>query len=232
MSIDLRCGDWRDVLADVECDALICDPPYALATHAGHDHAVRKREMKDDSDRRALSYSGWTGEDVTQFIDHWHHRTSGWMAIMSCSRLIPEYRAAFDRVGWVSFAPVACVIRAMTVRLCGDGPSSWTVYLNVARPRTKEMAAWGTLPGAYVTNRATGGHIGGKPGKMMNAIIRDYTRPGDLVCDPCAGMATTATACESLGRNFIGSEIDPETYAKAKKRIAGGVQVDMFPGAA
>lgn len=231
--IDLRCGDWRDVLADVgEVDALICDPPYGAKTHQGHDNAVRDREMQDSAQRRHLNYSSFSPEDVCIFVNAWAPRCKGWMAAMSCSRLVPAYRDAFDDMGWVSFAPVPCVIRAMTVRLAGDGPSSWTVYLNVARPRNKKMAAWGTLPGAYVTNRATGGHIGGKPEKLMSAIVRDYTRPGDLVCDPCAGMATTAIACESLGRRFVGSEIDPETHAKAVKRIAGGVQVDMFGGAA
>lgn len=37
MSADLRLGRWQDVLADVECDALICDPPYSARTHKGHD---------------------------------------------------------------------------------------------------------------------------------------------------------------------------------------------------
>ncbi len=91
------------------------------------------------------------------------------------------------------------------------------------------MSSWGTLPGAYVTTRGAA-HIGGKPVRLMHAIVRDYTRAGDLVCDPCAGMATTAIVCESLGRRFVGSEVDSETHVKAIQRIAGGVQLDLFGG--
>ena len=148
---------------------------------------------------------------------------------MSCSDLAHVWRAEFEKAGRVSFAPVSCVIRAMGVRLAGDGPSNWSVYLNVCRPKTKEAARWGALNGAYVTGRGGNDrHIGGKPLSLMNAIVRDYTKPGTLVCDPFSGGGTTAIACSSLGRRFVGSEIDPETHAKAIKRIGSGGQVDMF----
>ena len=150
---------------------------------------------------------------------------------MSDSILCETYRATAEGHGRCGFHPIPCVIPGMTVRLGGDGPSSWAVYLNVSRPRSKEWASWGTLPGAYRTTRKGEQHIGGKPLDLMLAIVRDYTRPGDLGCDPCAGWGTTAIACESLGRRFVGAEIDPETHARALKRIRGGVQIDMFGSA-
>lgn len=222
--IDLRFGDYREVLCDVESDTHVSDPPYSKRTHEGHD----SREQYDEAERRNLSYTAFTPEDVNNYVDFWHPRTRGWMAIMSCSDLSPVYRAAYERVGRCSFAPVPCVMRGMTVRMAGDGPSSWAVYLNVARPRTEEFARWGTLPGAYPTTRKTKGHIGGKPLSWMTAIVGDYSRKGDLVCDPCAGFGTTALAAKSLGRRFVGSEIDKETYAIAQERLSGSVQVEMF----
>ena len=53
----------------------------------------------------------------------------------------------------------------------------------------------------------------------MRAIVRDYTRPADLVCDPCMGGGTTALAAYMEGRRFVGAECDPATYAKARTRI-------------
>lgn len=222
--MELRFGDYSDVLPDIECDALISDTPYSGTTHRGHDG----RDQYDAAERRDLSYTAWTPDDVNAFVDYWHPRTRGWMAIMSCSVLSPVYRAAFERVGRCSFAPVPCVMRGMTVRLQGDGPSSWAVYLMVARPRNKEFATWGTLPGAYPTTRKTRGHIGGKPLSWMTAIVGDYSRKGDLVCDPCAGFATTGVACKSLSRQFVGAEQDAETHAIGAERLASGTQIDMF----
>lgn len=219
-------GDWRDVLADVECDALIVDPPYGKRTHAGHDGGVTHTGA-DTARRQALSYGFWAPRDVRAFVDAWSARVRGWFCAMSCSDLAPVWRLAFQAAGRATFAPIPCVIRAMSVRLSGDGPSSWTVYLNVARPRSKEAARWGTLPGAYVVSRDPG-YIGGKPLELMHAIVRDYSRPGDLVCDPCAGSGTTLLAAEELGRRAIGAEVDAKAYAFAMKRLSGPRQFDLF----
>ncbi len=235
-AIDLRHGDWRDVLADVEVDCVITDPPYGSRTHKGHDAGVDHTEIGsprwDAARRRRLDYTAWAPEDVNHFVNHWHEHTRGWICAMSCSDLFPAWRTAFDRVGRVSFAPIPCVIRGMSVRLSGDGPSSWAVYLNVARPRGKDFSTWGTNVGAYMTGRGdrsnNAGRIGGKPLRLMNAIVRDYSRSGDLVCDPCAGYATTAIACAANDRRFIGAEIDRTTYDTALKRITAPQQRDLF----
>lgn len=228
MTWDLRQGWYQDVLADVECDALICDPPYGARTHVGHDHSARPSRRYDSSDRSQLSYDAWGDRDVQSFVEFWHQRTSGWLAIMSCSQLVPAYESAFESVGRCSFAPIACVVRGMTVRMAGDGPSNWVVYLNVSRPRSKEWARWGTLPGAYVVGRGNAKYIGGKPELLMNAIVRDYTRPGDLVCDPCAGMATTGVACLQQGRSFIGAEVKADTFEAARGRLSNPQQQELF----
>jgi site-specific DNA-methyltransferase (adenine-specific) len=53
----------------------------------------------------------------------------------------------------------------------------------------------------------------------MRAIVSDYSRPGDLVLDPCAGGGTTLVAAVELGRRAIGCEPDAGRYAIAAKRI-------------
>ena len=56
----------------------------------------------------------------------------------------------------------------------------------------------------------------------MRAIVRDYSEPGDLVCDPCAGGGTTLLAAVIEGRRAIGAERDPDTFAKAVARLRRG----------
>jgi site-specific DNA-methyltransferase (adenine-specific) len=53
----------------------------------------------------------------------------------------------------------------------------------------------------------------------MRAIVSDYSRPGDLVCDPTAGYGSTLAAALQKGRRAIGAEVDPEVYAEARKRL-------------
>jgi hypothetical protein len=217
-------GDWREALADIECDALICDPPYSARTHSGQ--VIEP-----------IRYAPWSPDDVAAFVDHWAPRVRGWFCAMTSHDLSPHYESALARHGRYVFAPLPCVQRGMTFRVSGDGPSSWTCWLIVSRPRSRPFSEWGTLPGAYIGNardatdrtaRSDRPILGGKPLWLMRAIVRDYSMPGDLVCDPTAGYGTTLLAAAIDGRRSIGAEIDPQTHAAATDRIARGYTPDMF----
>jgi hypothetical protein len=214
VSYDLRLGRYQDVLADVTCDALICDPPYGERTHKGQ----QKNDIYDGASRRDLSYANWTPDDVREVVAFWAPRTRGWMACMTSHDLGLVWQEAYEAAGRYSFAPVSII--QDRVRLGGDGPCSCTVYLMVARPRTRAFSTWGALPGWYRAGTERSGHIGGKPADLMRALVRDYTRPGDLVCDPCAGGGTTLLAALQTGRRAVGAEVDPETHKKAVDRLA------------
>lgn len=53
----------------------------------------------------------------------------------------------------------------------------------------------------------------------MRWLVNWWSEPGETVLDPFMGSGTTWLACYELGRNFIGIEIDPESYAIAERRI-------------
>ena len=214
MNADLRHGRWQDVLADVTCDAFISDPPYSERTHAG------TADIGAIGGRQSLSYASLSADDVHALVMHWSPRTSGWMACFCDDALIHVYRAAFADAGRFDFAAVPWLQHRP--RLLGDGPGSGACHLMVARPRERRFMSWGSLPCWYGPTRGTepGRHIGGKPLDIMRAIVRDYSRPGDLVCDPYAGGGTTALACLTEGRRAIGAEVDPDTHAKATARLS------------
>jgi DNA modification methylase len=41
---------------------------------------------------------------------------------------------------------------------------------------------------------------------LIEQVIRLWSRPGDLVCDPYSGSGTVVRAAVSTGRKFVGSE--------------------------
>lgn len=147
----IHVGDYRIALIDAgDVDAIITDPPYGARTHeATMDFGARL----DGSPTEGLGpkYSAWSRDDVFEFVRHWSPRTRGWMVALTDHNLIPAWQDAYEDCARYAFAPVVCVLRGMTVRLRGDGPSSWAIYAMVARPRA--LANWGTLPGAYVGTR-------------------------------------------------------------------------------
>ena len=224
----IRVGCWEDVLAGVECDAVICDPPYGGQTHENSRAYGNAREDGCSLEDLGPKYTAWSHADVSAFVSSWSPRCRGWMLALTSHDLIPVWQAAYLAAGRYAFAPIPCVMRGMSVRLGGDGPSSWAVYAMVARPCTREFATWGTLPGAYVgvpSQEAGGGR--GKPDWLMRALVRDYSRKGDLVVDPCAGWGSTLSAAIGLGRRALGAEMDPVAAAEAVRRLARGSQTEL-----
>lgn len=246
VTYDLRLGRYQDVLADVECDTLCVDAPYSSKTHSGHDSGagvpmssakhggyIRSDGRRDTPiERRSLTYGCWTPDDVRAFVAFWSARTRGWFVSVTDDVLAPVWMSALEQSGRYVFAPLPFVASGSRVRINGDGPSNWTCWIVVARPKTAAFCKWGTLPGAYVLPLGYSEKmdvVGGKPSWLMRALIRDYSRPGDLVCDPCAGGGTTLLAAVQTGRRAVGAEMDPQTHAKAVQRLANAkVTVDWL----
>lgn len=244
MAAQLFQGRWQDALAHVDrVDAVICDPPYGARTHEGHDAGTdgdgyREKTNWVRSDgriekpwsggRRGLTYDAWMPSDVRAFVASWVPRCRGWFAAFTSHDLVPAYVEALEGAGRYVFAPLPFFSPGSRVRLSGDGPSSWTCWIVVARPRTTEFTRWGTLPGGYVFPPEDCEVVGGKPLGLMRAVVRDYSRPGDLVCDPFVGSGTTLLAAVMEGRRAIGAEEKPEHYEIARKRLARGYTPTMF----
>lgn len=244
MKADLRLGRYQDALANVrQVDTLITDTPYSRKTHGGHNggcaqsNRVRphdeRRVRVDRRDgrrykvgvnrRRKLDFRHWTPADVDAFVDRWAPCTRGWFVSITDHVLAPVWIAALERHGRCAFSPLAFLDPGSRVRIVGDGPAQWAAWIVVARPRTLAFARWGALPGGYPRPAAQPRErpiiIGGKPLWLMRALVRDYSRPGDRVCDPCAGAATTLRAAVLEGRRAIGAEPVRKTFNLARRLL-------------
>ena len=74
-------------------------------------------------------------------------------------------------------------------------------------------------------SRSEGGkHIAQKPVKLLQALIELTTKEGQIVLDPFCGSGSTLVAAKTTNRHYIGFDIDTESVAIARERLAP----DMF----
>lgn len=254
--------DVAAIMGDRKADLLCVDAPYSEKTHSGHKNgkltvdraAGFARKMADastpqsrysarksaagESGRRDIKYPSWAPSTVDGFVELWAPRCIGWQVSITDDQLAPAWRSAFAAAGLYSFAPLPLVETGSRVRMTGDGPSNWTCWVVVARPKSREFASWGTLPGAYLQpaerdlqSGIDGRVVGGKPLRSMMAIVRDYSRTGDLVVDPCVGGGTTGVAAKAQGRRFIGIDSDPEHCELSAKKLRDAKHQAAMPWA-
>ena len=63
-------------------------------------------------------------------------------------------------------------------------------------------------------------HITVKPLKLIEHLIRLFSKEDALVVDPFLGSGTTALACKNTKRKCIGIELNEEYYKIAIERLA------------
>lgn len=107
----------------------------------------------------------------------------------------------------------------------------------------KERDSHGNTPNlTYIRNKRTvwsvptfpcpDAHFATFPPKLVEPCIRAGSRQGDTVLDPFIGSGTTGMVARSLGRKWIGVELNPAYCALALKRIgANRLMLTELPAA-
>lgn len=250
----LEPGTAELVLQGRRADLLHVDAPYSAKTHEGH------REGKMTADRAAgfadpegsaiqryaarrpersdIEYASWSDVEIERCGAEWLPHVDGWATTITDHVLAPDWEHEFEGSGRYVFQPLPWVEIGSRVRMLGDGPSCWSCWLVVARPRTEPWSKWGTLPGAYIgpaenhqnrPDRITGG----KSLAMTIALLGDYSRRGQLVLDPCLGGGTTILAARMSGRRCIGIEKDAARAELCARLLRRGrrEQMSLLEGA-
>lgn len=76
------------------------------------------------------------------------------------------------------------------------------------------------------TKPYAGAHFATMPPELAALCIQAGSRVGDTVLDPFLGSGTTGEVAESLGRRWVGCELNPEYVEQAKVRTA---QMGLLP---
>lgn len=89
------------------------------------------------------------------------------------------------------------------------------VYWNSPYSPPRDWINMNTLPQAHSERN---GYDTQKPKELIAKFVKASSDEGDLVGDFYSGSFTTAEVCKDLKRNFIGCDINPNTFEKAIRR--------------
>jgi len=77
--------------------------------------------------------------------------------------------------------------------------------------------------------QGTSDHPFEKPISLLERLIRNHSKEGELVLDPFMGSGTTGEACLRSRRRFTGVELDDTTFEMAAKRISAARSRPFVP---
>jgi DNA modification methylase len=240
VSWTLHMGDCLDPvsglasLPDRSVDHVICDPPYGEHTHGAQRRGAatpgRGKQFGLSSAtisvERHVGFAAISDDELTAASAAIARVCRRWILVFCAMEQQGTWHQALAELGLDHVRFGLWIKPGSTPQFSGDRPGMAAEAIEIAHPPGRKRWNGGGGFGLWshpIVKEQTGErcHPTQKPVELMEALVRDFTDPGDLILDPFAGSGTTGVAAVRLGRRFIGWERDPRYHAIATKRLTG-----------
>ncbi len=195
-------GDSREILPDLECDAIITDPvwPNASPLLKGSEdpHGTLADALKHAQARRVVIQLGCCSDPrfLSAVPARFPFHRVCWLKYVPCSyhgRSLITSDVAYAFGEPVAFAEHRRVIPGE----CTSNRGEYTRHVGRNRASGKAVIAASELP-----------HPATRHAKHVRWLVQWFSDVNDLVVDPFLGSGTTLRAAKDLGRRAIGIEIE------------------------
>lgn len=96
-----------------------------------------------------------------------------------------------------------------------DGEFAWTSFDSVSR--CFNFTYYGSLQGCVKAEEKI--HPTQKPRQLYEWLLKEYAKPGQRILDTHLGSGSSAIACNNLGFEMVGCELDEDYYQAACARV-------------
>ena len=235
-AINIYRGDYRKVLRHVEAQLIFTSPPYNIGSKSERKDGQRRSGKYD-----AKSFGGIRNYPDSLPEDEYQKQQAAFLQ-WAASHLNPNGVLVYNhkpRRNGRMIHPMEWFLQTPGLRLMEeviwDRGSTHNHSNRMLWPQTerlyvfvKQGRKYPFINNQHLANRSdvwriprarSNGHNAPFPLELAIQVIKAWSRPGDLVCDPYTGSGTVAMACKQLGRRFEGAEILPKYFDLAKERV-------------
>lgn len=224
---------WTGALGGRKVDALVTDPPYCLLTRR------RKRgDLRDPKDRKIDRGPVRRFESVRDY----RRFTRAWLEVA-----VTHLAADAPLVLWTNLLgrePITSVAKELgwahqrgefvwgkRTREGNSGEELLrvveTALIFTKTPAPAPSPADPAVPWAAVAGydddgegKRWGDHPNHKPFRVLEPLVRTWTKPGQLVVDCFAGSGSIAAAALRLSREAVCIELEPDWAARVTQRLS------------
>lgn len=243
-------GSWAESLGDLEneIDLIFTSPPYNIGSKSPRIDGRRK-----DGGYDPKSYGGITGYADSLPEDEYQAQQIEFLywaakALKDDGTLVYNHKprrkngAMIHPMQWLLNCPELCLME----EIVWDRRSTHNHANRLFWPTTERLYVFRKSEGQYrfvnhadlefrddhwdiplSSRKATEkDHACPFSDRLTTNVIKAFTSPGDLVCDPYSGSGTTAVVATKLGRDFIGTERDRKYHRESVKRVQA-IQMEL-----
>lgn len=217
----IKQGDCLELIKEIpdkSIDLIITDPPYKISTsgagiykQADKQYVKELNGMKDGFSEEVLDELCRVMKKINLYIF-----CSQKQIIPLLDYFVKKKKCNWNILSWHKTNPVpACGNKYLTdtefilffrekgVKVYGEFNTKFTYYVTPLNQKDKKIYKHPTI----------------KPLNILQNLIKNSSKEGDVVLDPFVGSGTTAVAAVTMERRYIGYELEKEYVDTAEKRI-------------
>ena len=195
--LNVDCMEYMRSLPDKHFDLAVCDPPYGIG--AG-----------------STKFKNGTSKTKKQY-----YKINDWDIKRPDKKYFEELlRVSENSIIWGGnyfsdyLPPFRCFIswdKTIHGNSYADCELAWTSFAKVARYYRENISSVNIDGRIHPTQKSI---------KLYEWILTNYAKPGQTIFDSHMGSGSSAIACNNLGFEYVGCELDTDYYEAACKRIA------------
>lgn len=236
-------GDTRELIKQVESesiDLIVSDIPYTIIQGGDAKGFWRDRQMGGVMAKHGFTTGNYELVKKGKIFEHndikFHEylpelyrvlKQSSHCYLMINARNLKELQQACEDAGLIYQQLLVWDKRNATPNRYYTNACEFILMLRKgAAKNINDMGARNliSVPNIIGTKR----HPTEKPVVLMEYLIKQSSKQGDLVLDPFCGSGSTCLAAKNTGRNYIGFEIDQNYHEIACKRMTEPQKVSLF----
>ena len=202
---NIDCMEYMKTCKDKQFDLAIVDPPYGI--NFGEFNRTNKASNGERYKANKYKNSNWDDAIPTDeyFIE---------LMRISKNQIVwgGNYFPFLWKNGCKGFV---FWYKGNPVENFSDGELAWTSFNKVAKQL--DYRYYGNLEGKSSASEKV--HPTQKPVFLYKWLLEIYANKGDKIIDTHLGSGSIAIACDDLGFDLVGCELDKEYYDNAVKRL-------------
>jgi site-specific DNA-methyltransferase (adenine-specific) len=204
---------FMETLPDKAFDLAIVDPPYGIGENGDRNESRGKLAVAKD-------YKAFAGGDVdAPPVEYFNE-----LQRVSRNQIVWGANHFIDRIA----KPSPCWI-VWDKENTGDFADCELAYTSFNTAVRKFKFTWNGMIQGDMKNKEARIHPTQKPVKLYEWLLTNYAKPGQRILDTHLGSMSSVIACNNLGYEMVGMELDEDYYASGCERAKNALrQVRMF----
>ena len=236
-------GDTRDLVKQVDTesiDLIVSDIPYKIVQGGDATGVWRDKQMGGVMAKHGFTTGNYDLVKKGKIFEHndieFHEylpelyrvlKQSGHCYLMINARNLKDLQQACEDAGFIYQQLLVWDKRSATPNRYYMNACEFILMLRKGAAKSiNDMGASNLIrvPNIIGTKR----HPTEKPVVLMEYLIKQSSKQGDLVLDPFCGSGSTCIAAKNAGRKYLGFEIDQQYYEIACQRMTEPKKVSLF----